>query len=216
MSEYYRLFCRLKNSAGETIGENDQENLFYELSELIKNSFREPRDFNQQNILNIRGDYSSGKSTFLGLFYIYLLYQYNYGKIHFIPAYFNMENEDIFNKIQDGSTYALAVKQTFSAFVNKIEEIARVEKEPVCYIIDGLDEQDIWSESSQDSVGRVALDILSERKDSKYVMSFCQNKLACFKNTMPEIKYYETSSVMYFNPIFVNEKHQLTANLINL
>lgn len=206
LSEYYRLFCRLKNSDGETIGENGHENLFYELSELIKNSFQEPRDFNQQNILNIRGDYSSGKSTFLGLFYIYLLYQYNYGKIHFIPAYFNMENEDIFNKIQDGSTYALAVKQTFSAFVNKIEEIARVEKEPVCYIIDGLDEQDIWSESSQDSVGRVALDILSERKDSKYVMSFCQNKLACFKNTMPEIKYYETSSVMYFNPIFVNEK----------
>lgn len=65
---------------------------------------------------------------FLGLFYIYLLYQYNYGKIHFIPAYFNMENEDIFNKIQDGSTYALAVKQTFSAFVNKIEEIARVKR----------------------------------------------------------------------------------------
>ena len=212
LSEYYRLFCRLKNSIGESVGENNEENIFCELSELVAKSFQEAMDFTTQNILNIRGDYSSGKSTFLGLFYIYLLYQYNYGKINFIPAYFNMENEDILDRIQDGSTYASAVKQTFYAFVNKIEGIARVEREPVCYIIDGLDEQDIWSESSQDSVGRVALDILSETRDSKYIMSFCQNKLACFKNTMPEIKYYEKSYVMYFNPIFVNEKTMADSN----
>lgn len=76
----------------------------------------------------------------------------------------------------------------------------------VCYIIDGLDEQDIWSESSQDSVGRVVLDILAETSNSKHIMSFCQNKLARFKNTMPAIKYYEKSYVMYFNSISVKEE----------
>lgn len=206
LSEFYRLFCRLKNSSGKIVWEDSEKNIFSELSELVTKFFQKPNDFETENILNVRGDYSSGKSTFLGMFYIYLLYQYNYGKIKFIPAYFNMENEEIFNKIQDGSTYALAVKRTFYAFINKVETIARVEQEPVCYIIDGLDEQDIWSESSQDSVGRVALDILAETRNSKYIMSFCQNKLACFKNTMPAIKYYDTSYIMYFNSIFVSEK----------
>lgn len=206
LSEFYRLFCRVKNSSGETLEESSEKNIFRELAQLVKELFRKPSNLNMQNILNIRGDYSSGKSTFLGLFYIYLLYQYNYGKTEFIPAYFNMENDDISNKIKDGSTYASAVKQTFNTFVNKIEEIAKVEQEPVCYIIDGLDEQDIWSESSQDSVGRVTLDILAETRNSKYIISFCQNKLACFKNTMPAIKYYDTSYIMYFNWVFVNEK----------
>ena len=136
---------------------------------------------NLQNIINVRGDYSSGKSTFLGLFYIYLLYCYSYGKIKYIPAYFNMENDDILNKIQAGNTYALAVKETFASFVEEVEKIAQGEHTVVCYIIDGLDEQDIWSESSQDSIGRVALDILAETNNSKYIMSFCQNRLARFK-----------------------------------
>ena len=98
------------------------------------------------------------------------------------------------------------MNHTFSSFVDRIENIARTEHAPVCYIIDGLDEQDIWSESSQDSIGRVVLDILAETSNSKNIMSFCQNRLARLKNTMSAIKYYEKSYVMYFNSISVKEK----------
>ncbi len=94
----------------------------------------------------------------------------------------------IFNRIHDGSIYSSAVKETLSSFVSGIESIARMEHTTVCYIIDGLDEQDIWSESSQDSVGRVALDIIAETNNSKYIMSFCQNRLARFKNTMSRMQ----------------------------
>lgn len=205
ISEFYSLFCRLKNNSGESIEWNNADNIFHELCQNVT-QFMHDRKNNIQNILNIRGDYSSGKSTFLGLFYIYLLYRYSYGKIDYIPAYFNMENDDILNSIQAGSTYSLAVKKTFASFVEEIEDIARIEHASVCYIIDGLDEQDIWSESSQDSIGRVALDILAETSNSKYIMSFCQNRLARFKNTMSAIKYYEKSYVMYFNSISVKEK----------
>lgn len=214
ISEFYSLFCRLKNSSGELIEWNGEINIFYELSRIITRFMHDERKLSTQNIINIRGDYSSGKSTFLGLFYMYLLYRYSYGKIDYIPAYFNMENDDILSKIQKGSTYDSAVKQTFHSFVKEIETIARVEHISVCYIIDGLDEQDIWSESSQDSVGRVALDILAETNNSKYIMAFCQNKLARFKNTMSSIKYYEKSYVMYFNSISVKEKKNQNHNFV--
>lgn len=212
ISEFYSLFCRIKNSLNESIEWDDKTNIFYELSKIVYQFMYNNKKANMQNIINIRGDYSSGKSTFLGLFYMYLLYRYSYGKINYIPAYFNMENDDILNKIQAGSTYALAVKQTFDSFVERKENIARIEHTSVCYIIDGLDEQDIWSESSQDSIGRVALDILAETDNSKFIMSFCQNRLARFKNTMSAIKYYEKSYVMYFNSISVKEKNVINSN----
>ena len=192
ISNFYSLFCRLKDGLGESIEWNDNVNIFNELCKIITKFMKENHYHdNIKNIMNIRGDYSSGKSTFLGLLYIFLLYNYSYGYIDYIPAYFNMENDDILNRIQTGSTYASAVKHTFTSFIDKVESIARIEHTSVCYIIDGLDEQDIWSESSQDSVGRVALDILSETNNSRYIMSFCQNRLARFKNTMSAIKYYE-------------------------
>ncbi|RKJ42452.1 hypothetical protein D7Y09_16120 [bacterium 1XD42-1] len=214
ISGFYGLFCRLKGNLNETIEWNDKTNIFYQLCQIVTQCMHDGKYFNMQNIINIRGDYSSGKSTFLGLFYIYLLYRYSYGKIDYIPAYFNIENDDILNKIQAGSTYASAVKQTFFSFVEEVEKIAQGEHTSVCYIIDGLDEQDIWSESSQDSIGRVALDILAETNNSKYIMSFCQNRLARFKNTMSAIKYYEKSYVMYFNTISVKEKEVKNSNFV--
>ena len=212
ISKFYSLFCRLKNSSNEIV--EWRNNIFDDLCDIISQAIGDVQNVNSQNIINIRGDYSSGKSTFLGLLYIYLLYRYSYGEIEFIPAYFNMENDDILNKIQMGSTYAIAVKQTFGHFVEEMERIAYKEHIPVCYIIDGLDEQDIWSESSQDSIGRVALDIMAETQNAKYVMSFCQNRLARFKNTMSAIKYYEKSYVIYFNSISVKENIEKNSSFV--
>lgn len=214
ITKFYSLFCRLKNGSDENVIWNCKTNIFEQLTQIVTTMMDDNSNYYVQNLINIRGDYSSGKSTFLGLFYIYLLYQYNYGKINYIPAYFNMENDDILNKIQEGSIYSLAVKETFTAFVQKIETIAKNEHTSVCYIIDGLDEQDIWSESSQDSVGRVALDIMAETNNSKYIMAFSQNRLARFKNTMPAIKYYEKSYVMYFNSVSVKEEKLLNSNFV--
>lgn len=215
ISNFYSLFCRLKDESGEPIEWEEDINIFDELCKTITELMNEnPYRNNMQNIMNIRGDYSSGKSTFLGLLYIFLLHKYSYGYIDYIPAYFNMENDDILSKIQTGNTYASAVKQIFSSFVTKMESIAHIEHTSICYIIDGLDEQDIWSESSQDSIGRVALDILAETNSSRYIMSFCQNRLARFKNTMSAIKYYEKSYVMYFNSVSVKEQEEIDSSFV--
>lgn len=159
-----------------------------------------------KNVLNIRGEYSSGKSTFLGLFFIYLLNQYSLGKINFIPAYFNVENEEMSMKIKNGISYFEAVKQAFDTYSKEIQHISVKEHQPICFIIDGLDEQDCWSYSTEDSIGRTLLNSLAEYNNSWYTMSFSQHRLPCFKNTMPNRKYNDSSDIMYFNPIDVREK----------
>ncbi len=205
MSKFYSLFYIIKSPKNyiETL---EGEHVFEQLHHIIQKSFESENELKNPNIINIRGGYSSSKSTFLGMLYVYLLYQYSQGNTQYIPVYFNMENDAILNRIQEGDSYSLAVEQIFSSFVNKTEEIAEKEYLPVCYIIDGLDEQDIWSESSKDSIGRVTLDVLSKTKYSKYIMAFCQNNMAQFKNTMPAIKYYEHNYVMYVNSIPVREE----------
>lgn len=158
-----------------------------------------------ENLLNIRGENSSGKSTFLGLFYIFLLYQYSVGKIDFIPAYFNLESAELEEKLRHNSPYYNAVKDTFEDFTKNVQNIALKEHHSVCYIIDGLDEQDCWSYTTEDSVGRCVLDVLSKYSGSHYILSFSQQRLPSFKNTMPSRKYNDISDIMYFNPIDVRE-----------
>lgn len=169
------------------------------LIEQMKNRF-------SKNVLNIRGEHSTGKSMFLGQFYIHLMMEYSKGSINFIPAYFNMENKEIYQKIESGDTYYKAVKDNFKAFVTKVQEQAKRERQPVCYLIDGLDELDCWSYSTEDSVGRELLNTLAEYDDAWYVMAFSQHNLPGFKNTMPLRKYNDISDIMYFNPVDVNEE----------
>lgn len=209
LDELYKTICKYRKNGStdlilETSGKN--ENIFVFMRDRIKERIEEcRREKNSNNLLNIRGEYSSGKSTFLGLLYIYLLHEYSIGSVNFIPAYFNLENSKIFDKIQSGITYCNAVEQTFTDFTKEVQRIADKEHQSVCYIIDGLDEQDCWSYSSEDSIGRGLLDILSNYENIYYLMAFSQHRLPRFKNTMPPRTFNDRSDIIYFNPIDVRE-----------
>lgn len=207
LDELYKTICKYrKNGSTDLQLEANGESLFIFMRNRIKERIEEcGREKNSNNLLNLRGEYSSGKSTFLGLLYIYLLHEYSVGSISFIPAYFNLENKTIFNKIQSGITYCNAVEQIFSDFTKEIQKTADKEHQAVCYIIDGLDEQDCWSYSSEDSIGRGLLDILSKYKNIYYLMAFSQHRLPRFKNTMPPRTFNDRSDIIYFNPIDVRE-----------
>lgn len=201
LNDLYQAICKYRiNGYKDT--STDNENIFC----FVKNRIiKQMEHTNSNNVLNVRGEYSSGKSTFLGLFYLYLLYQYSIGSIDFIPAYFNLESDAVFKKIEPNGSYHKATKDAFSAFTRTIQDISMKEHEPICYIIDGLDEQDCWSYSTEDSVGRGLLDVLSKYDNCWYIMAFSQHRLPCFKNTMPVRMYNDTSDIMYFNPIDVRE-----------
>ena len=74
-----------------------------------------------ENLLNIRGENSSGKSTFLGLLYIFLLYKYSIGEIDFIPAYFNLESDEMKKRIKSSGSYYDAVKDVFEEFAKNVQ-----------------------------------------------------------------------------------------------
>ena len=208
----YKIVCKMKYyTSDEKLKAWDSQSrkdysIFQCMKEFLQDKMCGDTAFDQNNILNIRGEYGSGKSTFLGILYIYLLYQYSIGEIHFIPAYFNLENKSILEQLnQFGSSthYYDAATKSFKKFVAEVQRIAQVANQPVCYLIDGLDEQDVWSYSSEDSVGRGILDILDTAKNSRNVMSFSQHHLPLFKDTMPKRKYNDSSQVMYFNNVNV-------------
>ncbi|MBD5134289.1 MAG: metallophosphoesterase [Clostridiales bacterium] len=207
LDELYKTICKFrKNGSTDLLLETSEKNIFVFMRDRIKERIEECREEkNSNNLLNIRGEYSSGKSTFLGLLYIYLLHEYSIGSVSFIPVYFNLENNKIFNKIQSGITYCDAAEQTFTDFANEVQKIADKEHQSVCYIIDGLDEQDCWSYSSEDSIGRGVLDILSHYENVYYLMAFSQHRLPRFKNTMPPRTFNDKSDIIYFNPIDVRE-----------
>jgi hypothetical protein len=199
---FYKSICKFRICGVDDIAWKDGENIIEYICERIKDRITDVRT---QNLLNIRGEYSSGKSTFLGLTYIYLLYQYSIGRIDFIPAYFNLENPKMIDKIAGRESYYSAVYNTFDEFTIKIQTIAKKQHQSVCYIIDGLDEQDCWSYGIEDSVGRGVLDILAKYEYVWFIMSFSQHRLPCFKNTLPTRKFNENSDILYFNPINVTQ-----------
>jgi hypothetical protein len=201
LNSYFMSICKYRENGNDDIPFDD--NIFSLVTKRIK---AQMDTSTSENLLNIRGENSSGKSTFLGLLYIYMLHQYSLGKIDFIPAYFNLESNEIYSKIKSNESYHESVRAAFKEFTDEVEKIALKEHHSVCYIIDGLDEQDCWSYITEDSVGRCVLDILSKYKNSSYIMSFSQQRLPIFKNTMPARKYNDKSDILYFNPIDIRER----------
>ena len=213
LDKLYRIICKYDKIGPEVKVDVNHLHNWY-IGKVDNSIFQNMRDylihkisnFDQANILNIRGEYSSGKSTFLGILYIYLLYQYSIGNISFIPAYFNLENKEILKQINcnnDKILYYKAATESFKKFANEVQSIADKSHQRICFLIDGLDEQDVWSYSSEDSVGRGILDVLDGVPNAKNIMSYSQHHLPLFKNTMPERKYKDYSDVMYFNNVNV-------------
>lgn len=202
IDQLYYSICRYRINGRPENNDLPNTGIFQFIQQRIIDQMKTP---SSKNILNIRGEHSSSKSMFLGLFYLHLMMEYSKGKVDFIPAYFNLESKDINKKIESGVSYFKAVTGVFEQFAAKVQDIAIKEHQPVCYIIDGLDELDCWSLYTEDSVGRGLLDILENYTNAWYIMAFSQHNLPRFKNTMPTRKYNDSSDIMYFNPIDVSE-----------
>lgn len=196
----YHSICRYRINGLPTKNDLPEVGIFNFIQERLNKQMMYSAS---KNVLNIRGEHSSSKSMFLGLFYIHLMIEYSTGKIDFIPAYFNLESREIYKTIELGGSYYKAVTDAFNNFVKEVQKKAEKEHQPICYIIDGLDELDCWSLSTEDSVGRGILNILANYDNAWYVMAFSQHNLPRFKNTMPTRMYSDTSDIMYFNPLDV-------------
>lgn len=205
MDRMFKFLASYRKSGNESIDwiydkqgpEKIEHNIFVEVAKRISDRVGKPN----KNVLNLRGPHSTGKSSFLGILYIYLLRLYSMGKIDFIPAYFALESESMLQKVQKSTTYYQAVKEEFQDFSENIQHISKREGKKVCYIIDRVDEQDYWSYSSESSVGRGILDVLSTCDNAWHIFSYGNYRLPQFKKSMPPRTYNDDSDVLFFSPI---------------
>lgn len=80
----------------------------------------------------ICGKCGTGKSTFLGIEYIYLLEEFKRGKLQYLPVYYNVQKEKV---------EATRRKKLFSDFCKKAQKLSDNYNVPLLYILDGLDQK---------------------------------------------------------------------------
>lgn len=155
----------------------DDKNIFEWVSDIIL----EKNEYN--HLLNVRGECSVGKSAFLGIQYLYMLYLFSKGKSIYIPFYFNLEyiisSVRIISNCPD---YDKVWQKCCDAFDNFIKECLKIEKKsklPICIFVDGLDRMAFLSEDRK-NIERYICDKLDDEiiNNNKYIIAFNEYKFA--------------------------------------
>lgn len=185
VSEMFAACCKckerintLKKDTKKLILEN--ENIFEWVSNLIllQNEYNHP--------LNIRGECSVGKSAFLGVQYLYMLYMFSKGKGTHIPLYFNLEYIISSNLsargVGNSKNYRVVYEKSCKAFDEFFEKCMNLEnkyKLPICIFVDGLDQIDFLSRQRETIEMYICNKLESEiRNYSKYILAFNGYKFA--------------------------------------
>ena len=94
-----------------------------------------------RNVINLKGEHESGKSTFLSMLFIYLLYKHTYQSYKYIPLYFNIE------KYRTNGMDSKTIMSIFDGFVSSSQKIRDKSNKPICYIIDGLNQYQMFGDN---------------------------------------------------------------------
>lgn len=147
-----------------------------------------------QNPINLRGKHGSGKSAFLGIFYLFLMNKYCNGEMFYIPAYFNIGNIRI-SKDDDPESIILT---EFNKFKNNIIKKSEKCSMPCLLLIDGFDEQNCLSD--EESIESKISNCINESLNGKVIYSFSKCN---FPNLPKSTEYNKESDILYFNPVDV-------------
>lgn len=108
--------------------------------EHIANIIESYDDVNR-NILNLKGEHESGKSTFLSTLFIYILYKHTYQSFKYVPLYFNIE------KYRKEGMNSRDIQTVFDEFVLSSKQISKKCNKPICLIVDGLNQYRMFGDN---------------------------------------------------------------------
>lgn len=105
----------------------------------IANLFEEHQG-NNRNILNLKGANESGKSTFLSMLFLFLLFKHTFSSFKYIPLYFNI------GPFRMKGLTGRQIQDEFNMFYKKVEILHNKANKPVCLIIDGLNQYQMFGD----------------------------------------------------------------------
>lgn len=195
ISKLYSSFCDLRQEQQINI---DEDSFFDQLISLIEKS-------NSQSI-GVKGRPGVGKSTFMTLLYLNMLWSFSNGKTRYLPFYFNFENvtsnlekkdESLFN-VEDFVSFSV---HKFTEFLNCCINSRGKNRLPICLLIDGLEKSKSLSTSDNTIEKQIfeLVETLLNRDTDKYVMCFNTHDSYHFDQSFDSINRFEY--VLFMNRI---------------
>ena len=194
------------------IEENDFFEQFYKL---IENS-------TTHKPINVKGDPGTGKSTFMTMEYLYMLWRFCSGTSRYIPFYFSVDykqsRNEVLSDIQEDNIEKIIQKEfsLFKQFLQLCVSIGADHQLPICVFIDGLDKKNmlIYSGKTLEAQIYEELESTFKKQDGKYIMSFNTHYAPFFDNTFDQMNRFDY--VLFINSVSIVSYKKKTERHENL
>lgn len=154
--------------------------------------------------ISIKGHPGVGKSTFLTIIYLHMLWELSNGKSQYVPLIFDAAYSE---RSKEGGA-STNVKQYFSCVIDRFNKFLAGYKKikekcglPVCLLIDGLEKSKLLAPGNDSLEKRLyqAIEKSLDSKTDKYVMCFNSHVFFHFDDSFEKINRF--SYVLYMNEI---------------
>lgn len=188
LSKLFTTFSDLRQ--GQKTIEIDENSLFSQLISQIENSTLQS--------VSIKGRPGVGKSTFMTLVYLYVLWMFSEGKSRYIPFYFNMETiiaelpEDISSSHNIDKYISHAEKEFFDYLSNCIK-LSEAHHLPLFLFVDGMEKSKALAPGDNTLEKRIyqLIETTLNKKDDRYVMCFNTHDSYHFDQTFEKINRFD-------------------------
>ena len=195
LSELFSSFSELRQ--GQPTIEIQNNTLFAQLISLIESSALQA--------VSIKGRPGVGKSTFMTITYLYMLWLFSCGKTRFIPFYFNLDTvttnlaKDV-NSSCNVEAYISYCLEQFSDYLNNCLKLSKEYKLPLCLFIDGLEKSKILAPGNNMIEKRIYQLVETELQSTdRYLMCFNTHNSYNFEDSFEKINRF--TYVLYMNRV---------------
>lgn len=193
-----------------TLYNDKQEKIRYGKYELFNQVFSLMHSSQEWRVFAIKGEPGTGKTTFLTLEYLFMLWKFYRGESRYAPFYFDFDcltnSVDNESNEEDGVVGVEAVinrcVEKFEVFLNEVIALGDEQKIPLCIIVDGLDTQNMLIDTGLSLEARIYRILESRLKgtSSKCIMGLNTHRTALFDKSFDQVKRFHYV-------LFINEVH---------
>lgn len=199
---------QLFSSCVKLYGENKKS---FDKDELLERFIMTVDDSDKWLALGVKGEAGRGKSTFLTIEYLYLLWRFYSGNCKYIPFYFDVDSitksveMDLSTKGEDHEVEVIieSYLSKFEAFLEPAIGLADQYDIPICVIVDGLDTQNMITDTGLALESKLYnyLEYKFIGKNHKCVMGLNTHRNQLFENSFAQVKQFKYA--LFFNQVCI-------------